>query len=51
MNERAYRTETSRPVSLTTEGHTRDEAIENLQELAQPYLAAREVIQLAACRS
>jgi predicted RNase H-like HicB family nuclease len=51
MNEQTYHTETSQPVSLTTEGHTRDEAIENLQELAQQCLAAREVIQLATCQS
>jgi hypothetical protein len=51
MNERTYRAKTSQPVSLMTEGHTRDEAIENLQELAQQRLAAREMIQLAACQS
>jgi hypothetical protein len=51
MKERTYRAETSQPVSLTTEGHTRDGAIENSQELAQQRLPARVVIQLAACQS
>jgi len=51
MNERTHRAETSQPVLLTTAGHTRDEAIENLQELAQQCLAAGKVIQLAACQN
>lgn len=46
IDEQRYRAETAQPVSLTTEGRTREEAVARLCELAQQRLAAREMIQL-----
>ena len=40
INEQTYRAETAQPVSMTTEGHTRDEALARLLKLAQQRLAA-----------
>jgi hypothetical protein len=46
VNEQMYRAETAQPVSLATEGRTRDEAVERLRKAAQERLATGEVIQL-----
>ncbi|MGE0824348.1 MAG: hypothetical protein AB7G75_14055 [Candidatus Binatia bacterium] len=46
IDEQTYRAETAQPVSLATEGHTREEAIERLRVLAHQRLAAGEMLQL-----
>ena len=46
IDEQRYRAETAQPVSLVTEGHTREEAVERLRKLVQQRLAAGEVLQL-----
>jgi hypothetical protein len=46
IDEQRYRAETAQPVSLATEGHTREEAVERLRKLVQQRLAAAEVLQL-----
>ncbi len=45
-DEQMYRAETAQPVSLATQGHTREEAIERLCELAKQRLSTGEVIQI-----
>jgi hypothetical protein len=46
LDEHTYRAETAQPIPLTTEGRTRDEAIERLRTLAQQRLAAGEMVCL-----
>lgn len=46
IDEQTYRAETTQPVSLATEGHTREEAIERLRVLAHQRLVAGEMLQL-----
>ena len=46
INEQTYRAETAQPVSLATEGRTREEAVERLRELATQRLATGEVVQI-----
>lgn len=46
INEQTYRAETAQPVSLATEGHTREEALGRLRELATQRLATGEVVQI-----
>jgi predicted RNase H-like HicB family nuclease len=46
LDEQTYRAETAQPIALVTEGRTRDEAIAQLQLLAQQRLNAGEVVRL-----
>ena len=46
IDEQMYRAETAQPVSLVTQGHTREEAVERLCELAKQRLSTGEVIQI-----
>lgn len=46
IDEQIYRAETAQPVSLATQGRTREEAVERLCELAKQRLSAGEVIQI-----
>ena len=46
IDEQTYRAETAQPVSLATEGRTREEAVERLRELATQRLATGEVVQI-----
>ena len=46
LDERTYRAETAQPITLVTEGRTRDEAIERLRVLAQQRLTAGEMVHL-----
>jgi predicted RNase H-like HicB family nuclease len=46
LGEQTYRAETAQPITLVTEGRTRDEAIERLRVLAQQRLTAREMVRL-----
>jgi hypothetical protein len=46
LDEQTYRAETAQPITLATEGWTRDEAIERLRVLAQQRLTAGEMIRL-----
>ena len=46
LNEQTYRAETTHPITLVTEGRTRDEAIERLRVLAQQRLAEGEMVCL-----
>ena len=46
IDEQTYRAETAQPVSLTAEGHTREEAVNRLLELAKQRLAAGEIVHL-----
>jgi predicted RNase H-like HicB family nuclease len=46
LDEQTYRAETAQPISLVTEGRTRDEAIERLRALAQQRLTAGEMVRL-----
>jgi predicted RNase H-like HicB family nuclease len=46
LDEQTYRAETAQPIALVTEGRTRDEAIAQLQLLAQQRLNAGEVVSL-----
>jgi predicted RNase H-like HicB family nuclease len=46
IDERTYRAEIAQPVSLATEGHTREEAIERLRALARQRLVSGEMLQL-----
>lgn len=43
-DEQMYRAETAQPVSLATQGRTREEAVERLCELARQRLSTGEVI-------
>src|SRR4029450_13029677 len=46
LDEQTYRAETTQPITLVTEGRTRDEAIERLRVLAQQRLAEGEMVCL-----
>ncbi|HSX80670.1 MAG TPA: hypothetical protein VLQ80_19120 [Candidatus Saccharimonadia bacterium] len=46
INDHTYRAETAQPVSLATEGRTREEALERLRTLAQQRLTAGEMVHL-----
>jgi hypothetical protein len=46
IDEQTYRAETAQPVSMTTEGRTRDEALARLLKLAQRRLATGEMVHL-----
>jgi predicted RNase H-like HicB family nuclease len=46
LDEQTYRAETAQPITLVTEGRTRDEAIERLRALAQQRLTAGEMVCL-----
>ena len=46
LDEHTYRAETAQPILLTTEGRTRNEAIERLRTLAQQRLTAGEMVCL-----
>jgi predicted RNase H-like HicB family nuclease len=46
LDEQTYRAETTQPITLVTEGRTRDEAIEQLRVLAQQRLTAGEMVCL-----
>ena len=46
LDEQTYRAETAQPITMVTEGRTRDEAIERLRTLAQRRLTAGEVLRL-----
>lgn len=46
IDDHTYRAETAQPILLTTEGRTRDEALERLLKLAQQRLAAGEMVHL-----
>ena len=46
LDEQTYRAETAQPITLVTEGRTRDEAIEQLRLLAQRRLTAGEMVRL-----
>jgi predicted RNase H-like HicB family nuclease len=46
LDERTYRAETTQPITLVTEGRTRDEAIERLRVLAQQRLTDGEMVCL-----
>ena len=46
LDEQTYRAETAQPITLVTEGRTRDEAIERLRALAQKRLTAGEMVCL-----
>ena len=44
LDEQTYRAETTQPITLVTEGRTRDEAIEQLRVLAQQRLTEGEMV-------
>ena len=46
LDEQTYRAETTQPITLVTEGRTRDEAIERLRVLAQQRLTEGEMVCL-----
>lgn len=46
IDEQTYRAEIAQPVSLATQGRTREEAVERLCELAKQRLSTGEVVQL-----
>jgi hypothetical protein len=46
IDEQTYRAETAQPVSLATEGRTREEALERLRNLVQQRLQAGEMVHL-----
>lgn len=46
INDHTYRAETAQPVSLATEGRTREEALERLRTLAQQRFTAGEMVHL-----
>ena len=46
LGEHTYRAATAQPITLSTEGQTRDEALERLQTLAQQRLTAGEIVCL-----
>jgi hypothetical protein len=46
LDEQTYRAETSQPITLITEGRTREEAVERLRVLAIQRLTAGEVVCL-----
>jgi hypothetical protein len=46
IDQQTYRAETAQPVLMTTEGRTRDEALERLLKLAQQRLATGEIVHL-----
>ena len=46
LDKQIYRAAIAQPITLVTEGRTRDEAIERLQALAQQRLKAGEMIRL-----
>jgi hypothetical protein len=46
LDEQTYRTETTQPITLVTEGRTRDEAIEWLRVLSQQRLTEGEMVCL-----
>ena len=46
INDSTNRAETAQPIVLTTEGRTRDEALERLRHLAHQRLSAGEMVQL-----
>jgi hypothetical protein len=46
LDEQTYRAATTQPITLVTEGRTRDEAIERLRVLAQQRLTAGEMVCL-----
>ena len=46
LDEQTYRAETIQPITLVTEGRTRDEAIERLRVLAQQRLTEGEMVCL-----
>jgi hypothetical protein len=46
LDEQTYRAATTQPITLVTEGRTRDEAIEQLRVLAQQRLTEGEMVCL-----
>jgi predicted RNase H-like HicB family nuclease len=46
LDEQTYRAEMTQPITLVTQGRTRDEAIERLRVLAQQRLAEGEMVCL-----
>ena len=46
IDPRKFRAETTQPVALSTEGSSREEAIERMRDLAQQRLAAGEMVQI-----
>jgi predicted RNase H-like HicB family nuclease len=46
LDEQTYRAEMAQPITLVTEGRTRDEAIERLRLLAQQRLTTGEMVRL-----
>ena len=46
LDEQTYRAETTQPITLVTEGRTRDEAIEQLRVLAQQRLTEGDIVCL-----
>jgi hypothetical protein len=46
LDEQTYRAETAQPITLVTEGRTRDEAVERLRVLARQRLTAGEMVHL-----
>ena len=46
LDEQTYRAETTQPITLVTQGRTRDEAIEQLRVLAQQRLTEGEMVCL-----
>jgi hypothetical protein len=46
IDPKKFRAETSQPFALSTEGSSREEAIERMRELAQERLAAGEMVQI-----
>ncbi len=46
LDEHIYRAATAQPIALSTEGPTRDEALERLRALAQQRLTAGEMVCL-----
>ena len=46
IDDQTYRAAIAQPISLTTQGRTREEAVERLRELAKQRLSTEEVVQL-----
>jgi len=46
IDPQKFRAETSQPVTLSTEGSSREEAIQRMRDLAQRRLAAGEMVQI-----
>ncbi len=46
IDEERFRAATAQPITLETEGRTREEAVSKLQDLARKRLAAGEILQV-----